>query len=332
MAFGAYGIYRAFDKHTSVVVEMPKSLAGRESSVAIVLDSSKDLQELKAEYQLTMNPKLEMKAQMQTQLQQVESLLEKIDQESQTAELAISSVGGKFSSDLQNVWEKEASVLDTEFEGKRGEFLKSITDRAVKLNIPFEPQADVSSPDVWVNGFRLGLYNSSTNVNAEVERKWSEDQLLAWRKYESSWEMRMETLKTRGRQIDIQKTTEITSLQNVIPVIKQKRAPLEAQTVQIKNDIAKVDEQIKVVDEEFRVRVRPILGSRVVVKGLFDNSGRATFSNLESIQPGSYLIYSEVPGTDGQKVWLRPFELQLLRKNEVVLTESLAEPITKFLR
>lgn len=212
------------------------------------------------------------------------------------------------------VWAGPGVALDAEYAQKKDEFHKRIVERATQLNIKYVDNTDFHDPEVWVNAFRLALYDVPKGINPSAEREWAEKQLNAWKKYVETYQQSTAAIK---KQVDDIQTSpqgrigeinqRIADLNQRITETEQEIAPIRAELKDGQTALDKLKTEQAGMEAPFYKQVLEAPEGSLVLKLNFVPETN-TFSwreiNRDSqFPPGQYYLWVSALTKDGQEYW-----------------------------
>lgn len=299
-------------------------------AVSIALGDVKAIEGIRKEYQNAIAPRIEQLAQIDLRLKQIDEALSSMDTKKVEFEETLIQTSEEYEDKARQAWDNSSKELEAEYESQRGEYLKKIEDHAASLQLNFLKPENVPSVDAYLSAFRLGLYNVSTNVNAELERKWSEETYAQWQEYEASWQKRMDQAMIKGRVIDDKKRLEINKLKVEAPVVDNKREPLLQQRARLQMERDDTRQFLYYAADPYLVRIISLYRATAVKTQMTDLKGEAVFGNIE-LTPGSYFILAELTDESGTRVWRKQFLLRENRNNEMIIQPDEARTLRQIL-
>ncbi len=319
-----YGVYQSLRQSQ---VQGALSAPGYElpPQIMLVRDFSDDLKSLHDEYQLARQPYLDELKNKQDTMKQVQSDLTGLEererllqQEINNARSEITTIIAKGQEDAQKVWQSNGNSMESEYNQKLQEFENKIKERATQLGLDYQYDPSIRSPEVWVNAFRLALYNPPKAVKTADERAWVEGELKEWTDYEKSQDDKRQALKA---QVDtIHKTIapkvaetddRVSHLQARIASTEEEATPLRTELEAVTGQVADAKSLVDAETKKYFGQLYEIPTHNVLDKLPLEPEGRWEMTHLEQnpkYQPGGkYLMWITLK-KDGQDYWaLVPF-------------------------
>lgn len=301
----------------------------------LVRDFRNDLTALQEEIQLSRDPIRQSLQDKQTLVNRVKSdisareeRLHLLNQEIASAQGESAGIIDQAKKQGQAVWDEKGKQLDDEYNQKKKDFSKQIQDRAAALKLPLAaPAPEYDSPEVWVNAFRLSLYDAPKTVKAVSEREWAEKLLEDWRAYEKQWQGQIQKIRQQVEDIDavpgprIEKINDrVKDLQTRIEETKAEIEPLQAEMEGYQKDIADLQAQDAAIYQRFYNQLVQVPNGNINYRIPLEANGRFSWRHIEqnsSFPPGSYLLWIRAQ-KKGEEYWtLIPFTLYPYVRTEV---------------
>jgi hypothetical protein len=210
----------------------------------------------------------------------------------------------------QRLWASAGIQLDEEYEQKLDEFRVRVENRARELNLPYDPASDIKSPDVWVNAFRLALYDAPPAVNGSDERVWVESILTEWKGWHKTWDARVAAVKQEVERIQ-------ASPKEQIDEINRRIANLNSRIDETRTEIEPVQKELEVnqkaldgllsedqaLQAEYFQRLLKTPDGRTRFRVPFDTAtGKFSWRHIEKtpFKPGQYLLWVKATKGDAE--------------------------------
>ncbi|MEM1058721.1 MAG: hypothetical protein AAGK14_05700 [Verrucomicrobiota bacterium] len=214
----------------------------------------------------------------------------------------------------EQIWEGPGKELDEEYETKLEETRERIGRRAEQLGLDYNPSDEFDSPEVWVNAFRLALYDAPTGVNAGQERLWAESVLREWQGYNQDWRTQLGELKTQVQKIQATPREQIEDIRRNIADLKARIAQTEAEVQPLRDEInfneARLQEKRQLEASLEEPKYKQVLQSanpEMIKKAFaFDpETNRFEWNEIQAdprFQPGRYLLWVRAT-RNGEEYW-----------------------------
>lgn len=212
------------------------------------------------------------------------------------------------------IWAGPGAVLDTEYAQKKDEFHKKIVDRAAALKINYVDNTDFHDPEVWVNAFRLALYDVPKGINTAQEREWAEKELTGWKKYVESYQQRMAAFKKQVEDIQTSPKGRIGEINQRIADLNQRISETELELEPIRQELKQGQASLEKLKTEqagleapFYKQVLEAPDGSLLLKLSFDAAtNRFSWRDINrdsQFPPGEYNLWVSVLAKDGQEYW-----------------------------
>ncbi len=212
------------------------------------------------------------------------------------------------------IWSGPGAALDTEFSQKKEEFHKKIAERAAQLKIKYVDNTDYRDPEVWVNAFRLALYDAPKEINTGVQREWAEKELASWKKYVESYQQGMAALKKQVEEIQTSPQGRIGEINQRVNDLNQRIAETEQEIQPIRQELKQGQEALDKLTAEqaslespFYKQVLDAPEGSLLLKLNFDAAtNRFTWREINrdpQFPPGEYNLWVSAIAKDGQEYW-----------------------------
>jgi peptidoglycan hydrolase CwlO-like protein len=330
------------------VVVLPKEGGYAIQEVAIVQDFSTEALRTAADLYYERAPlvrEIQEKQQIVSRVQadlagrqeRIKLLREQID----TAHKDIDAVIRDAREASKKVWTDEGAKLDREYDERMSAFKNAVENRARELNLPYDPATDIQSPEVWVNAFRLSLYDAPASVNGAEQRIWAESQLNAWKAYNKEWEDRVTKLKAEVERIQ-------TAPKERIDEINRRIATLNARVDETTTEIEPLQRELDLnqksldlilaeersLDNEYYGRILKAPGVRHHTFDFDAATGEFRWRNIQKtpFRPGIYTLWVRVI-RDNIEYWsLVNIPIYPYVKTVVVIQPTALVPVVEILR
>ena len=157
----------------------------------------------------------------------------------------------------QKVWTDAGAVLESEYTSKLNSLKGMIQRRAAELHLPYEPTTEFESPEIWVNAYRLALYDAPDNIDAGKERMWVEARLNEWKTYEADWNKRQADLKKEVERIQATPKDKIEDVNRRVARLNLRIEETEAEMAPIQNELDGNQKMLDQLAEQDRALDRP---------------------------------------------------------------------------
>lgn len=318
-------------------------------AVFLVRDFSEDVRTLRDEYRLASEP-FEADMQMkQESLHRVDADLAGLNQRKAliSQQIAddqkeIEAAAASSQQEVERIWKTDGGTLDAEYADKLGAFKQTLLDRAKQMNLSLLLDDQPSSPEVWVNAFRLVLYNPPPSVKAPEQRAWLEKQLADWHVYEADWSTRRDSLKGKTDTVRQGVGTRIAGAKLRMEKRRQEIADADSTAVplQSERDTLKTEaDQAEVRERQQRAtyagQLSTIPERNVIEKIPLTSQGRFSWAHLEQqtkYPPGNYFLWAQVKNGDGLYWALVPFTVTEFTRLDLVLQPGAFLPAADLLK
>ena len=263
--------------------------------------------------------KMEKKRMLNAEVERLGAQIPKYAEESQQA--------------LSGLFDKQGAVLDKEYAAKKEEYQKTLEDHAKELGVDYQRNTEFDSIDVSVNAFKLALYGAPKAVNAENERKYAEDLLVEWQKYQEEWQKRLLALKDESQNIRQQPGPKIKGIQEQVAAVKEDIETVDAEIASYQLEVRQyevrnqeLNEQVKVVGNQFMEDLLKTPKDFIKVRLDLAADGTAQLNGLEDhgdeYPSGDYFLL--VTGLKDKEVYwaLKKFTIREHAKQKVYVLRS----------
>jgi hypothetical protein len=334
MGFGAYYQFRETQVHgilTAPGYELPKE-------IYLVRDFTDDLRTLRGEFGLAREPYFEELKIKENALRQVSSdfagLEERqrlIRQEIDTAKAEIGEVARQTTLKADQLWTEQAPLLDQDYEKTLNEFEQRLLGKVKALGLDYKNISPVRSPEVWVNAFRLALYDPPKTVKTGEERIWAEAQLKEWRDFEASHQLRRQTIKTEADAIKKlagprleEVNLRVRRLQERLKEADLELAPIRVELEQVNGQLESSRVLLEQQTKKYFDQLYQIPTRNVIDKFAMEQGRRWQWRRLEQLPqypPGSYLLWLTLK-KDGEDYWaLVPFHTEAYKRTTIQVSD-----------
>jgi len=186
----------------------------------LIRDFSDDIRTLRTEYKMSNEPferdlrvKQDTLTRVQSDLSGLEQRKKLIADDATRAEDEIKGILADAQLQSDAVWQKEGGALDAEYQQKLAAFRQTLLDRAQQTGVPLELDPAIAAPELWVNAYRLALYNPPAKVKAVPEREWIEKQLADWHDYDKTVDTRRDAVKAEAADVRKQISPKVDAVQ-----------------------------------------------------------------------------------------------------------------------
>ncbi len=286
-------------------------------TVSIALGDVKVIEEIRQQYLSSLEPRRAQLARIDEQLAHISETLAEMESVKTEFEKTLVKTGEEFESKAKQAWDDASSKLEEEYELRKLDTIKKYEDKAQSLQLNFKkPKLD--SVDAYSSAFRLGLYNAATNINAEAERKWADENFQEWMAYEKEWQQRMDKAMIKGRIIDDKKRNELAKMKVDAPIVENKREPLTQQRARLQIEKDQIQTYLDNASEPYMERILSLYRATAIKTIPVDTKGEAVFANLD-LAPGSYFIIAESTGEPEARIWRIPFLIRGKQNNVLII-------------
>lgn len=294
--------------------------------VCLVRDFRSDVLNLVEDLAVFQGPLRNDIEQLQDQISHAKSDVAGRDERVRLLNEEIDNAGKEIASSLneartasEEIWNGPGVQLDSEYAQKKEEFHKKILDRASKLAINYIDNNDFKDPEVWVNAFRLALYDSPKGINAATERAWAENELADWKKYVATYQQTLTDLKHKVEGIQTSPQGRIGEITKRIDDLKTQVADAQAEIEPIQKELQNNQEALnKLLEKQagleapFYKQVVEAPEGGVLVKLGFDSStNRFNWREInhdpqyqpKEGEPSHYFLWVSAFSPKGQEYW-----------------------------
>ncbi|MDE1171327.1 MAG: hypothetical protein PW734_09005 [Verrucomicrobium sp.] len=240
------------------------------------------------------------------------------------------------------LWAHDGKALDAEYAAKMEEFRQQLAARAAQLKLSPDLDPKQPFPDIWVNSFRLSLYNPPPTVKAPAERTWLEQQLADWHAYEKEYDARRNALKKKaddirqglGGHLDGLRT-RIDRRNASIADTDEQQAPLQSEAQTLESETAAVRTNISEQRKVYTAQVVQIPQRNVLEKLPLTPEGRFTWDHLEEngkYPPGNYLLWVPVRKGEEEAWAVVPFAIEANKSTDLIIKPGGFLPTDKVLQ
>lgn len=311
--------------------ELPKE-------IFIVRDFTEDLKILRQEFVLARQPFQDELKSKQESLQRVQADLSGLEERQRLIQQEIQNVKAEVETLVTNgqlsaseVWIKGGQEIEAEYELKLNEFEQRIVERAKQLGLDYKNTSSLRSPEVWVNAFRLSLYNPPKAVKSGEERIWAEDQLKLWREYEKENLAKRQKIKTEADEVKKAIGPRVTEINERVKRLQARlvEAGTETQPIIAERDLitgqvaearASLEQQTKkYFDQLYQIPTRNIL-DKLTLSSRSTWEMRQLDANSKYPPGSSHLLWVQLK-KDGQEFWaLVPVTTELYHRTDVMIS------------
>jgi len=244
----------------------------------------------------------------------------------------------------EQIWEGPGKILDEQYQSKLEETKDRIQRRADQLKLNYKPSDEFDSPEVWVNAFRLALYDAPTGVNAGQERLWAESVLREWKEYNDEWRKELAELKTQVQEIQTKPRDQITDIRRNIADLKARIARTEEEIRPLQSEIggnqARLQEKRELeasLEEPKYKQVLQAANPQMILKAmtLDPETGRFEWNNIQAdprFEPGKYLLWVRAT-REGEEYWaFANFEILQDTTVQLIIDQTRLQSVRQALR
>ncbi len=319
------------------------------SEVFLVRNFADDIKTLRSEYRMASEP-FEADLQMKREsLRRVEADLNGLNQRKaliaqQIADdqKEIEAAAASSQQEVARIWQVDGGALDAESAEKLAAFKQTLLDRAKQLGLPLILDDQPSSPEVWVNAFRLVLYNPPPAVKAPEQRAWLEKQLVDWHAYEADVDSRRDAIKAKtdkarqgvGERIVDAKARMEKSRQDIADT-DITAVPLQSEFETLKAETAQAEGREQQQRATYAGQLSTLPTRNVIEKFPLAPDGRFAWAHLEQqtkYPPGDYFLWAQVKRGDDLYWALVPFTVTEYSRLDLVLQPGAFLPAADLLK
>jgi peptidoglycan hydrolase CwlO-like protein len=249
----------------------------------------------------------------------------------QAAKDEITAVVKKSRDETQAIWDGEGAEIDQDYEAKIDALKHTIADRAASLKLPYTPDPQYPSPEVWANAYRLALYQTPPGVDGVKEHQWIGDQMKQWRDFEKSLDDRKEALREKAAQLKLEPAPKIADLNAKIDDLGQRvqgteaeEEPLKAELQQAQGDLAEAQAAEATLDEKYYGQLDALPSENISYHIPVRPNGRFTWVPDNAFPAGEerhiYWIFARAIRADGRQYWsLQQFPMERDKRTETMI-------------
>jgi predicted nucleic acid-binding Zn-ribbon protein len=242
---------------------------------------------------------------------------------------------------LDRFWNQEGEALKAEYRNTLEALHKEIADKAQSLGIAYARNPELDAIEVAANAYRLALYNAPSGIKVDDERKWVEEILARWKKFEVEWTERQLQLRDKAMAIKQQPGPKVAAAEERIASLRQEIDALAIELQALESEVATYERRLQDAQEALEATIRPFMQELLNVPGQFEQislqlppSGPLVLRDLQErtdLVPGSYTLL--VRGTrDGQEYWaVKEFTIAAYKKNTASIQPQDFVPARSFL-
>jgi len=319
------------------------------SQAYLIRDFSDDIRTLRTEYKLSNEPferdlrvKQDTLTRVQSDLSGLEQRKKLIADDAARAEDEIKGILADAQLQSDAVWQKEGGALDAEYQQKLSAFRQTLEDRAKQTGVPLELDPAIDAPELWVNAYRLALYNPPAKVKAVPEREWIEKQLSDWHDYDKTVDTRRDAVKAEAAAVRKEISPKVDAVQARITKdnsdIEDTDVTAEPLRTELAADQVEADQaQQRLVAQRttFTSQLLDIPKRNILETFPLTTQGRFSWQNLNQdskYPPGSYFLWASIK-KDGQEYWaLVPFTVTAYSRLDLVIEPGAFVPALGLLK
>lgn len=242
------------------------------------------------------------------------------------------------------IWAGPGAALDVDFAQKKEEFHKKIVERAAQLRIKYVDNTDFRDPEVWVNAFRLALYDAPKEINTTAQREWAEKELNGWKKYVESYQQSMTALKKQVEEIQTSPQGRIGEINQRVADLNQRIGETEQEITPIRQELKQGQEALDKLKAEqaslespFYKQVLDAPEGSLLLKLNFDpETNRFSWREINrdpQFPPGEYNLWVSAIAKDGQEYWTYvPIHLYQYQTTQIILQPGAFVSVQTILR
>ncbi|GAB4242316.1 MAG: hypothetical protein OHK005_06060 [Candidatus Methylacidiphilales bacterium] len=242
---------------------------------------------------------------------------------------------------LRKLWAEEGPRLDREFDARQEQVNRSIRARAQELGLRLEVEEDLEAPEVYVNAFRLALYNPPKGIDATAERQWAEEQLKAWKAYEESFAERQNAIREQAIALRAEGAPKLEAVQERITARQVEIDALAEEMKEFQEEVARHENTKAGLLEEMQSLSGPFISDLaqtpseyVHARWPIENGWRIDVRRLDkepNLPPGSYRLMLR-GNRDGEPVWaFKEFTIEEFETTQIKVSEADFTPVRSLL-
>ncbi|CAF0689897.1 coiled-coil domain-containing protein [Candidatus Methylacidithermus pantelleriae] len=263
------------------------------TKVYLVGDFTGDLRALRQEYRLAEEPfeqeirvKKESLRRVESDLAGLEERIGLLRNEKGTVEKELKHLVEENEKKSQEIWERKGLTLERKRKQKLLALEQLIESRAQSLHLSLKLRADApKDPEVWVNAFRLALYDAPRDIPVGKERKWAEALLEDWHRSEEEYQK--------------EKASVGKELERLRVAIRERAASYLARLRELDRRIHEAEEEKKPIETERQAGTVALDASKGRKDSIQDNYA-LTIRNI----PKRYVVGELSRGADGRYHWI----------------------------
>jgi predicted nuclease with TOPRIM domain len=267
-----------------------------------------------------------------------------INDDIQAARDEIAGAVKKSQSDSQAIYDNQGKELDGEYNAHMNALKDAIAGRAASLKLPYQPDPQYPSPEVWANAYRLALYETPPGVDGVKEHQWIADQMKQWRDFEKSMDGRYEQMREQAATAKQSASPKVTDLNSKIEDLngrvqntQAEEEPLKAELKQAQDDLAQAQAADAGLDDKFYGEIYRLPDDNISYRIPLRPDGRFTWIPDNPFGEGeiehNYLIFSRAVRGDGRQYWsLHEFRMKKNETTEVTIEPGSYESTKQILR
>lgn len=234
------------------------------------------------------------------------------------------------------IWAGQGAALDDEYTAKKEEIHQRIIARADQIKIKYVENSDVRDPEVWVNAFRLALYDAPKGINPTAEREWAESQLVEWKKFVTTYQQRVADLKKQVDDIQTSPKGRIAEINTRVEDLNQRVKETETEIEPIRSELRSAQaalDKFKAdqlgLEAPFYKQVLEAPEGAILQKIDFDpQTNRFSWREINrdgQYQPaegqvGNYYLWVSLLSADNQEYWsFVPFTIRPFRTTQIII-------------
>lgn len=253
-----------------------------------------------------------------------------------TAQKEVDSALAEANKASNKIWADQGVALDDEYNQKKDVIHQRIIDRAAQLKINYIDNTDFRDPEVWVNAFRLALYDAPKGINPSTERIWAESQLVEWKKFVTEYQQRVTDLKKQVDDIQTSPKGRIAEINQRVEDLNQRVKETETEIEPIRSELRDGQvmlEKLKItqagLEAPFYKQVLEAPEGAILQKIDFDPQtnrfswreiNRDTQYQPAEGQKGDYYLWVSALSPDNQEYWsFVPFTIYPFRITQIII-------------
>ena len=216
----------------------------------------------------------------------------------------------------QQIWNGPGAEIDADYTARMNQLQEAIAARAKSLKLPYQPDPEYNSPEVWANAYRLALYDCPAGIDSVKEHDWLSDQMKQWRDFEKSLDDRKEKLREKAAEIKVAPAPKIADINDKIDDLQQRidsttaeEVPLKAELDQARADLVSAQAADAGLDDKYYKQLYVLPGEAAATHIPLATNGRFSWTVEDKVFGSGvtehrYWIFACATRTDGRQSWM----------------------------